>query len=84
MTDQDGARAAFRARVQETKARIAAMLGSHALPGSDGVITIALLERGIERHLRVGSTEQSVRDLFDGVVQKVREENTGRACGNSR
>jgi hypothetical protein len=55
---------------------IAAMLEPHALPGSGGVITTALLELAIERHLRVCSTEKSARDLFEGVLKKVREGNT--------
>jgi hypothetical protein len=46
-------------------------LDAHALPGSGGVITVALLELGIERHLRICATEKSVRDLFEGVLRKV-------------
>jgi len=79
MSGRDGTNAAFRARVRETKGRIAAMLGPHELPGSDGVITVALLELGIERHLRLCSTEKSVRALFEGLLKNVREGNTGHA-----
>jgi hypothetical protein len=71
MNGQDGPNAAFRARVREMKDGIEAMLEAHALPGSGGVITLALLELGIERHLRGCSTEQSARDLFEGVLRKV-------------
>jgi hypothetical protein len=71
MTDQHEADAALRARVREMKDGIAAMLDAHALPGSGGVITLALLELGIERHLRICATEKSVRDLFEGVLRKV-------------
>jgi hypothetical protein len=56
---------------------ITKMLEPHNLPGSGGVITLALLELAIERHLRVCSTEKSARDLFEGVLKKVREGNTG-------
>ena len=58
---------------------IAAMLEPHNLPGSGGVITVALLELAIERHLCISPTEQSARDLFDGVLRKVIERNTGGA-----
>ena len=80
MNDKNEAKATFRAKVQEMKDGIAAMLEPHALPGSGGVITLALLELGIERHLRISATEQSARDLFDGVLRKVLEgRSTGRA-----
>src|SRR4051812_30206803 len=79
MNDKDEAKAAFRARVQEMKDGIAAMLEPHNLPGSGGVITTALLELGIERHLRIAPTEQSARDLFEGVLGKVIKKNRGGA-----
>jgi hypothetical protein len=80
MGDQDGAKAHLRARVQEMKDGIAAMLEPHNLPGAGGVITLALLELGIERHLRICPTEKSARDLFDGLLKNVLEgRNTGRA-----
>jgi hypothetical protein len=48
------------------------MIQPHALPGSNGSITLALLEFGIERHLRLSSTnEKSARALLDGVLKKV-------------
>jgi len=53
---EDAAKAAFRARVREVKDSIAAMLESHELPGSGGVITAALLELAIERERRLGRT----------------------------
>jgi hypothetical protein len=71
MGDKGEAEAAFRARVREMKDSIAVMLDAHALPGSGGVISVALLELGIERHLRICATEESVRDLFEGVLRKV-------------
>jgi hypothetical protein len=80
MNDQDGPKPAFRARVQEMKDGIEAMLEAHALPGSGGVITVALLELGIERHLRISATENAARELFDGVLKNVLEgRNTGGA-----
>ena len=42
MSGEDEAKAALRARVKEMKDGIAAMLEPHALPGSGGVITLAL------------------------------------------
>ena len=57
---------------------IAAMLEPHELPGSSGVITLALLELGIEWHLRICPTEQSACDLFDALLKNVLEgRNTG-------
>jgi hypothetical protein len=80
MNDQDGPKAAFRARVQAMKDGIEATLEAHALPGSGGVITVALLELGIERHLRISATENAARELFDGVLKNVLEgRNTGGA-----
>jgi hypothetical protein len=79
VTDRDEAKVHLRAKVQEMKDGIAAMLEPHNLPGSGGVITLALLELGIERHLRICPTEKSARDLFEGVLRKVIERNTGGA-----
>ena len=63
---------ATNSKVEEMKEGIARMIQPHALPGSNGIITLALLELGIERHLRISSThEKSVRALLDGVLKKV-------------
>lgn len=82
MSDGDEAKTAFRAKVQEMKDGIAAMLEPHELPGSGGMITVALLELGIERHLRIWPTEKSARALFEGVLRRALKGNTGGACGN--
>lgn len=73
MSGRSGADVAFRAKVKEMKDGIAAMLEPHELPGSGGVITVALLELGIERHLCICSTEKSVRALFEGLLKNVSE-----------
>ena len=63
---------ATNSKVEEMKEGIARMIQPHALPGSNGIITLALLELGIERHLRNSSThEKSARALLDGVLKKV-------------
>jgi hypothetical protein len=66
-------------KVEEMKEGIARMIQPHALPGSNGIITLALLELGIERHIRISSTnEKSARALLDGVLKKVLEKTEAR------
>jgi hypothetical protein len=68
---------ATNSKVEEMKGRIARMIQPLALPGSNGIITLALLELGIERHLRISSTcEKSAGALLDGVLKKVLDERT--------
>ena len=43
---------ATNSKVEEMKEGIARMIQPHAMPGSIEIITLALLELGIERHLR--------------------------------
>ena len=74
MTDDspdEPSRAAFRRKVEETKVGIARLIEPHAASGSGGIVSLALLELGIERHLRISPTEKSARALLDGVLKKV-------------
>ncbi|MBV9826087.1 MAG: hypothetical protein JO001_10490 [Alphaproteobacteria bacterium] len=69
--DKEESQRRLGASVAEMKAGIARLLEPHLLPGSGGVITLALIELGVERHLRICPTEKSARDLVNGVVTKV-------------
>lgn len=69
MSDPD--KEAFDAKVQEMKAGIARLIEPHQLPGAGGVITLALLELGIERHVTLCPDEKSTTDLVLGAVRKV-------------
>ena len=62
---------ATNSKVEEMKDEIARMIQPHALPGSNGVITLALLQLAIERHLRISPHEKSARALMDSVLKKV-------------
>jgi hypothetical protein len=70
---------ATNSKVEEMKDEIARMIRPHALPGSNGVITLALLQLGIERHLRISPHEKSTRALLDGVLKKVLDTTETRA-----
>lgn len=70
--DRDEARQRnFDAKIAEAKTGIERLIEPHALPGAGGVLTLALLELGIERHLNLFPDEQSARDLVNGVLNKV-------------
>jgi hypothetical protein len=70
-TPDEPSRSAFRVKVEETKNGIARLIEPHAGSGSGGIVTLALLELGIERHLQISPTEKSARVLLDGVLKKV-------------
>ena len=55
------------------------MIQPHALPAQTESITLALLQLGIERHLRISPHEKSARALLDGVLKKVLETTETRA-----
>jgi hypothetical protein len=57
--------------VAESKAGIARLIEPHAARGAGGVMTVALIELGIERHLDRFPDEKGARDLVNGVLTKV-------------
>jgi hypothetical protein len=81
MTMDDGqndpARGAFRRKVEETKDGIARLIEPHVASGAGGIVTLALLELGVERHLRISPTEKSARAVLDGVLKKVLDRRAG-------
>jgi hypothetical protein len=70
--DKDEAQQNFDAKIAETKAGIERLIEPHAvLPGAGGLLIMALLELGIERHLKRFPDEKAARDLVNGVLNKV-------------
>jgi hypothetical protein len=69
--DKDEVQRNFDAKIAEAKAGIERLIEPHTLPGSGGVIILALLELGIERHLNIFPDEKTARDLVNGVLNKV-------------
>lgn len=69
--EQDEIQRRLDAKVAEMKAGIPRLIEPHgSLPGAGGVLTLALLELGIERHLRICPDEKAARDLVAGVLNK--------------
>ena len=69
--DKEARQRNFDAKIAEAKAGIERLIEPHALPGAGGVLIVALLELGIERHLNRFPDEKAARDLVNGVLNKV-------------
>jgi hypothetical protein len=60
----------FTAKVDAMKDSLAVWAKEHSTRGNSGVITIALLELAVERHLKYFD-EKSAADLMQGALNKV-------------